>query len=454
MVFQIIMLVCMLPIVPIIYVMLANETKPKKNIILGVTLPYEAREDAAVIRICSEYRRNLKISTLILVLCPIAFFFVPWFSVVLTLYMLWIDVVLIVPYLIFIKANQKLKALKKENKWFSEWSELTVVDTKAASAEPKRLSLYWMLPPVLISLIPLVVTLCTQLHSDELGWMLFGYGINFLIVLLFVFLQRIIYRQKKESVDDNTDISLALTRVRQYNWSKFFLWIIYLTAIFSLLFWLFIYNGTAMLIISVVYTLLLLVVSVRSELVTRVMQEKLSSQTGKLRYKDEDEHWIFGLFYYNPNDRHFIVNARVGIGTTINLALPSGKILMGFTALLLAAMPLLGVWCMTEEFTPLQTKIIGGEVLVEHLNIVFEENIDNIASTEMLETLPRLGKVVGTETDNLLKGKFHQSDWGDCRVYLNPQKGPFLKLTLRDGNIVLIGGKEETLHQIATEVLQ
>ena len=32
---------CLVPV----YFMLRNETKPKKNIILGVTLPYEARQD-------------------------------------------------------------------------------------------------------------------------------------------------------------------------------------------------------------------------------------------------------------------------------------------------------------------------------------------------------------------------------------------------------------------------
>ena len=44
---------CLVPV----YFMLRNETKPKKNIILGVTLPYEARQDAAVLAICEQFLR-------------------------------------------------------------------------------------------------------------------------------------------------------------------------------------------------------------------------------------------------------------------------------------------------------------------------------------------------------------------------------------------------------------
>ena len=39
----------MLPVLPIVYFMQKNECKPEKNIIVGVTLPYEAQEDAEVL---------------------------------------------------------------------------------------------------------------------------------------------------------------------------------------------------------------------------------------------------------------------------------------------------------------------------------------------------------------------------------------------------------------------
>ena len=40
---------------------------------------------------------------------------------------------------------------------------------------------------------------------------------------------------------------------------------------------------------------------------------------------NEDEAWIFGLFYYNPKDKSSIVETRAGIGTSVNMATGLGK---------------------------------------------------------------------------------------------------------------------------------
>lgn len=41
---------------------------------------------------------------------------------------------------------------------------------------------------------------------------------------------------------------------------------------------------------------------------------------------DDDEHWKAGLFYYNPDDPAFVVDKRVGIGTTFNFGHRWGKV--------------------------------------------------------------------------------------------------------------------------------
>ena len=50
----------MLPVLPIVYFMQKNECKPKKNIIVGVTLPYEAQGDAEVLALLERYGKELK----------------------------------------------------------------------------------------------------------------------------------------------------------------------------------------------------------------------------------------------------------------------------------------------------------------------------------------------------------------------------------------------------------
>lgn len=95
-------------------------------------------------------------------------------------------------------------------------------------------------------------------------------------------------------------------------------------------FWLTLENPIALLLITLIYTFLLLAAAVRTEFTTRRAQEQLTADSGKLLYKDEDEHWIYGMFYCNPNDRHFIVNNRIGLGTSVNIAKLPGKNPNGF----------------------------------------------------------------------------------------------------------------------------
>ena len=68
--------------------------------------------------------------------------------------------------------------------------------------------------------------------------------------------------------------------------------------------------------------------AVALELRLRQLQEKLTAQSGRGWYPDDDDKWIWGLFYYNPSDSRLIVNARIGVNTTVNLAKRSGKLLM------------------------------------------------------------------------------------------------------------------------------
>lgn len=41
---------------------------------------------------------------------------------------------------------------------------------------------------------------------------------------------------------------------------------------------------------------------------------------------DDDSNWIFGTFYYNPNDPSFFVQKRFGVGWTVNLGTTKGKV--------------------------------------------------------------------------------------------------------------------------------
>lgn len=59
---------------------------------------------------------------------------------------------------------------------------------------------------------------------------------------------------------------------------------------------------------------------------------------------NDNQHWIGGVFYYNPGDPAIFVEKRIGIGFTLNMARPISWVLMGLTLVLILGIVLLAFW--------------------------------------------------------------------------------------------------------------
>ena len=107
----------MLPLLPIMYFMQKNECKPKKNIIVGVTLPYEAQGDAEVLALLERYGKELKRMCWAMLAAVVPGLFVRSLGLFITYYVTWavaIGAVLAVPY---IRCNKSLRQLKEARGW-------------------------------------------------------------------------------------------------------------------------------------------------------------------------------------------------------------------------------------------------------------------------------------------------------------------------------------------------
>jgi len=440
------MFLCCYFVLPIIYFMMRNEAKAKKNIVIGVTLPYSARTCVEVQNICKKFKQNLNIMVLIMTLVCFGAFFIPYFSVSLTFYMTWTTFAIIIPALVYISSHRKLKKLKIENNWNSIYSEKTVVDLKAADLPKKLLSVWWFIPPVVISLMPVVATLFMEINNEEFWYMFVTYLIYVLIVTSCYLFYRIIYRQRAEIVDENTDISIILTRVRQYNWAKCWVWTAWLTGIYSVFFWLFIKNVIGIIISTSVYTIVVIYVCIKAEFTTRKVQQKLTEKSGTADYIDDDKYWLFGMFYYNENDNHLIVNNRIGIGMTVNLAKLVGKIIMGFSAICILILPVLGIWVMAEEFTPIRMEMTETQIIVHHLKKEYVIDINEIDSFELIDKLPSISRIAGTGMDHLCKGRFSVEGYGTCKICLNPNNSKFLVISSGESTYIFSTTDDEVMN--------
>lgn len=454
MIFNLIMFVCFAPIVWIMYFVLRNEVKPKKNIILGVTLPLAAREDSAVTEICAEYKKQLFIWSIILGALPAVIFFVSYNSVAMTILTFWLLIALGAIFGIYTYFHLALKKVKALRGWDVSNSSIKLVDTTAVQFARKQVSAWWFLLPVAVAVIPIIAALIDVINGvPDSAWQFILYVTDFLLAALFYWIYSASSRQRAEIIDENTDLTIALTRVRRYNIDKFLVVGAVSTALFSVGVWLFMDMFWGIMITSCLYAFALIYVALQTEFALRKAQQSLTQKSGGGVYVDEDKQWILGMFYHNVDDKRFMVNNRIGLGMTMNMARPVAKIIMIISLLLIIALPAAGFFMMHEEFTPPRIELTQTQIVAYHTRITYAVDYTAIESTDLLTELPRVSKINGTNFDNLYKGVFTVDGIGRSYLNLNPQSHAFIVIKTSGGTYIFsCADKDETI-QIYEELL-
>lgn len=424
----------------LMYVMLCNEAKPKKNIIVGATIPYAARQDAEMQKILARFKKEMLLTAILLTLPAVPCVFVNSFGVSMTLWLTWIVAACVVFFIPYARCNGALRRLKAEKGWKPQSSPQVVADLKAVTSEQKWISPLWFLLPFLISLIPLPL--------DPELWLV--WGIDAAIVVLLYLCYRFCYRSRAEMVDDNTERTIALTRIRRYNWGKAWIIMAWATGFFNVGFCLTMDLIWGQMAVLFVYCAVVVWAMLRIEFRVRRLQESLCASSGQGFYLDDDDYWIWGLFYHNSNDSRLIVNNRVGINTSINLAKRSGQVLMGLLILLLLACPLFGIWMTHMEVAPVELSVTGSAIEAAHFGAEYTVALEDIESAELLDTLPAIRRVSGTGMPSAKTGLWNCEEWGRFTCCIDPREGPWLLLETGDGYFLFGGGNstEAVYHAI------
>ena len=425
--------------IPILFcIMLCNETKFKKNIVIGVTLPYAARNHPDVLARLKQFKQQeLVICILMTALCVPGMFLK--LEQTFSLWFVWMLASIIAPYVPYVLCNRDLKRIKQAQGWRRPSAADTVTVDLCALPETKWISPWCFLLPAVLSLLPLL--------WDTV--MAVPYLIDAAMVLLCWLGYRYLFRNKAEQVDDNTSVTLALTRIRRCQWGK--MWLLCACAMAAMN-WLIFLAGdseTMSAIGLVVFTALLLVVSMTIEFRTRALQEKLTADSGKDFYVDDDDKWIGGIVYYNPNDDRLMINDRVGTNSTVNLAKPAGKVIYGALALLLLSMPLWGAALGNGE---IETTLTDGALTIKGSMYEYTIEADNVKSVTVLEELPAMARTAGSNLPYLYAGGFSNKTLGKLKVCLDPTAPPFLLVTTED-DLYLIGTRDPALTEAIREEL-
>lgn len=434
---------CVWIFLPMVHLTNRNNTFYKNGLLLSVTMPPQAVKDEAVQALCGEFRRTLWYMTfgLTATLLPAVFLST---SLSALWSMAWIPVAIAVCFRIYGRGYEKMKALKRRRGWQIASGTQVAAELRPVRL-PKPVKSGWFVPPMILSVLPVLSCVLDDWDGSWTLLLAVTSGMGLLVTAMSLFFYRAIFRQRKDLLDDDLTLTEALTRVRRYNWTKLWLLTSWLTAGYSLAVWCcqgksFWYN-----VWTAIYSVVLMAGVLMTEFSSRKAQQRLTRDRTNPVMVDEDDRWIWGQFYYNPQNPRAMINERVGIGMSINFAHPLGKVMGLCSVLLLLSLPILGIWLTVQETSPVELTVTDTQITARQAGDEYTVALDEITEAELLPQLPAMVRIWGTGLPDLEKGRYTVEGYGSCIVCLKPSEPPFLLLRTADAVYLFSGEPAQTI---------
>lgn len=495
MLLNVIMWIGLYPAIFIIYFVLKLSAKDRSGIVFGVRLPKAAdgaEEFAALLEERKKiYYRQMRMTFFVFLAIPLSSFLVPYFSIQFTIWMFWILAAIVFLELPYIRANRELVKWKKERRLAAaeraEQKETADSQENGSSEECSRVSenrnaeecdcvpkdrdegkgsrapelvrhfelsqagavrrvrAGSFLPPVIVSAAAVLLAFLrrgTYGHYTGLLWIIPVFA---LCTPLFFAAAAWMDRQRTAVISRDSGINVNFARAKKQVWSRYWLFCAWLNTAFTALAALLVpreAGGSWLLWGCLLYTLILTAGSGKMAGKLSRLEERYAPQTDASVMEDDDDNWLWGCVYHNRSDKRVMVEARVGLGTSVNVATPVGRGLTVFSVFVLLMIPILCLWMIMVEFTPFRLEIRGDELVAEQLKTDYRIAVSDITELTLVEELPELSKIAGTGMDSLYRGKWHILYGDNCEVFLNPQNSLFLRF-VSDGVIYYMSAPED-----------
>ena len=429
MLFRIIMISCIF----ITFITLSSANKPKKNMFMAVTLPYDVLESDFIKEVQKEYKSMCNKVYLLMLLTAIPCVFPFWIFKNTTVYifylMLWCMGFAYYGIIPFKLMNRKIKAEKAKNGWFVGEKKVVYCDTKTTLLKNSMpISNKYFLIPILIGIIPLILSI-KNFSSENIAFLIVAI-LNLGLVILLFYIAKVFNKNKLKTYSTDSEINFILNKTEKQMFSIYFLINAIVESLIVLVFYLalFEYIDLKFLNVIVVSTLLLSSIVALGFIYIKKkindLDEELSSKNKDSEIiVDDDDYWIDGIYYYNPNDSSKMVSSRFGYSMTYNLATKHGY----FMGKKLDKIVLIG--------TLILILVLMGPSEISNSSISFSNDSPNISISSFpysyeldykdIESIKLTNEPIsfkirtnGMATDTKCIGNFKSDKYGKCRVYL------------------------------------
>lgn len=356
---------------------------------------------------------------------------------------------LILMQLCFYRTFKRVKEIKKRENWKELLTPKNVVytDLKFRSQVDKGISKKLIIIPWIMFVINVLISF---INVKEADFLLVGAHFVLLLMMQFSFKSVI---EGKVNFNGGEVESLKKSSLNTRIFSGKILWIstIFISILFVAI------NLVSMSVISenmcgfiiigaILGDILISVSIIIMTMFIRKREKELSenvSEEGKVIInRDDDENYLMGMIYYNPNDSALFVDKRVGIGTTVNMAHVGGKIIMGITALIIVA-------CFAVCFYA--PKSANAEVSKTETSIkmggLYSDEIDfsNIEKVELMDKVPKIKlKKNGASIGKKHVGYYRLEGMSSAKLYLDDGTKKCIHITTKDGKEIFINYEDES----------
>jgi uncharacterized membrane protein len=411
-------------------------SKPHKNVLLENTLSPDHLEHPEVLALIAEYRRRIFQFVGISSVASLIFLFNLYDSITITLFWLFLFLILGSSYLLQIHYIGKMHQLIANKKWQLPIDPV-LVDTKLIQQKNRKL-----LP--LVSFLPSLVLIIVGLFyfpnaENGPGWLLSL--INCLIFLLFLYLWQVIRRLPVRPLTKDFQINQQFNDLTKFYWS---LMVVLMSTVTLSLFFVPLLSsqltglvGKLSAVLFVLLLIILLVVPIGTLLHLRKKQDQLLASTEQ-RFYDEDRYWRYGV-YINPSDPRLFVPDRVGMNIGINLGKKSGKGFAIGTGILLVALMVVSIVPLYQ--LDFNSDAISGELTGQSVRfdapLTSSQTIplDKIETAALVDTLPKPRiRTMGMATDHYLTGNF-KIDGQSAKLFMDKRSHPILRISTADTTI-------------------